>query len=193
MAPGLADDIFKCILLNENCCNLIWISLKFASKGPVIDKPASVQIMALCGTSTKSWSEPMMALCTDAYVGYLASMRSVCNNIISSSNSSHIENLYISFQCCHMSILASQNTGNLTVCSRACLLTTNKHQSFTWQALCVGNPHGWFPTKSLHGGFPHKGPEIEKAFPCHNIIMMLLFLRISNCVLIIHHPGPSQT
>ena len=35
MAAILADDIFKCIFLNENLKILIQISLKFVPKGPV--------------------------------------------------------------------------------------------------------------------------------------------------------------
>ena len=42
----LADDIFKCILLNENVWIRIEISLKFIPKGPINNIPALVQIMA---------------------------------------------------------------------------------------------------------------------------------------------------
>ena len=56
-----AVDIFKCIILYENCCILIQISLKFVWKGPVNDKPALVQIMAWCRTSYKPLFELMMA------------------------------------------------------------------------------------------------------------------------------------
>ena len=55
-----ADDIFKCIFLNEN----VWISiefpLKFVPKGPINNIPALVQIMAWCRPGDKSLSEPMM-------------------------------------------------------------------------------------------------------------------------------------
>ena len=37
-----ADDIFKCIFLNEKCYVLIKISLKFVPKGPIGNKPALV-------------------------------------------------------------------------------------------------------------------------------------------------------
>ena len=43
---SLADIIFKCILLNENCCILIQIPLKFAPEVPINNKPALVQITA---------------------------------------------------------------------------------------------------------------------------------------------------
>ena len=42
MAAILADDIFKCIFLNEKFCILIRISLKFAAKGQIDNKPALV-------------------------------------------------------------------------------------------------------------------------------------------------------
>ena len=35
MAAILADNIFKCIFLNEKFCILIKISLKFIPKGPI--------------------------------------------------------------------------------------------------------------------------------------------------------------
>ena len=41
-----ADDIFKCIFLNEKLCILIRISLKFVSMCPINNIPALVQIMA---------------------------------------------------------------------------------------------------------------------------------------------------
>ena len=41
-----ADDIFKCIFLNENVWILIKISLNFVPKDPINNIPALVQIMA---------------------------------------------------------------------------------------------------------------------------------------------------
>ena len=55
-----ADDIFKCIFLNENLQILNKISLKFVPKGPVNDIPALVQIMAWPHPGDKPLSEPMM-------------------------------------------------------------------------------------------------------------------------------------
>ena len=40
----LADNIFKCIFLNENVWISINISLKFVPKGPINNIPALVQI-----------------------------------------------------------------------------------------------------------------------------------------------------
>ena len=53
-----ADDIFKCIFLNENAWIPIKISLKFVPKGPINDIPALVQIMAWRRPGDKPLSEP---------------------------------------------------------------------------------------------------------------------------------------
>ena len=55
-----ADDIFKCIFLNENVSIAIEISLKFVPKGPINNIPALVQIMAWRRPGEKPLSEPMM-------------------------------------------------------------------------------------------------------------------------------------
>ena len=55
-----ADDIFRCIFLNENVWIPIKISLKFVPKGPVNNIPALVQIMAWRRPGDKPSSEPMM-------------------------------------------------------------------------------------------------------------------------------------
>ena len=53
-----ADNIFKCIFLNENFWILIKISLKFVPKGPINNISALVQLMAWCHPGKKSLSEP---------------------------------------------------------------------------------------------------------------------------------------
>ena len=55
-----ADDILKCIFLNENVWISIKISLKFVPKGPINNIPALVQIMAWRRPGEKPLSEPMM-------------------------------------------------------------------------------------------------------------------------------------
>ena len=55
-----ADDIFKCIFLNENAWIPIKISLKFVLKGPINYIPALVQIMAWRRPGDKPLSETMM-------------------------------------------------------------------------------------------------------------------------------------
>ena len=55
-----ADDIFKCIFLNENVWIPIKISLKFVLKGPINNIQALVQIMAWRRSGDKPLSEPMM-------------------------------------------------------------------------------------------------------------------------------------
>ena len=54
-----ADDILKCIFLNENVWIPIEISLKFVPKGPIDNIPALVKIMAWRRQGDKPLSEPM--------------------------------------------------------------------------------------------------------------------------------------
>ena len=54
------DNIFKCIVLNENVWILIGISLKFVPRGPINNIPALVQIMAWRLPGDKPLSEPLM-------------------------------------------------------------------------------------------------------------------------------------
>ena len=62
MAAIFADDIFKCILLNENVWISIKVSLKFVAKVRINNIPALVQIMAWRRTGDKPLSEPMMVI-----------------------------------------------------------------------------------------------------------------------------------
>ena len=55
-----ANDIFICILLNENVWILIRISLKFVPKCLINNNPALVQIMAWRRPGDKPLSKPMM-------------------------------------------------------------------------------------------------------------------------------------
>ena len=55
-----ADDISKCIFLNENVWFFIKISLKFVLKGQINKVPSLVQIMAWRRPGDKPLSEPMM-------------------------------------------------------------------------------------------------------------------------------------
>ena len=55
-----ADDIFKCIFLNENVWIPIEISLKFAPEGSINNNPALFQIMAWRRPGDKPIMEPMM-------------------------------------------------------------------------------------------------------------------------------------
>ena len=55
-----ADDIFKCIFLNENARISLKISLKFVPKVRINDIPTLVQIMAWRRPGDKPLSEPMM-------------------------------------------------------------------------------------------------------------------------------------
>ena len=55
-----ADDMFKCIFLNENVWIPIEISLKFVPKGSINNNPALFWIMAWRRPGDKPLSEPMM-------------------------------------------------------------------------------------------------------------------------------------
>ena len=55
-----ADDIFKCIFLNEIAWISLKISLKFVPMVRIYNIPALVQIMAWCRPGDKPLSEPMM-------------------------------------------------------------------------------------------------------------------------------------
>ena len=55
-----ADDLFKCIFLNENVIISIKISLKFVPKRSINNIPTLVQIMAWRRSGDKPLSEPMM-------------------------------------------------------------------------------------------------------------------------------------
>ena len=69
MAAILADDIFKCIFLNEKNPQIsIKISLKFVLKGPIYKILALVWIMDWRRPDDKPLSEPMWILFTDAYM-----------------------------------------------------------------------------------------------------------------------------
>ena len=59
-AIHFADDMFKCIFLNENVWIPIEISLTFVPKGSINNNPALFQIMAWRRPGDKPLSEPMM-------------------------------------------------------------------------------------------------------------------------------------
>ena len=67
MATILPDDIFKCILLNENEKIPIPLSLKLVPSSPIDNKPALVQVMAWHRTGDMPLPEPTMTLFADAY------------------------------------------------------------------------------------------------------------------------------
>ena len=68
MAAILADDIFKCIFLNENYILPIQISLKFVPTSPIDNKPVLVQVKAWRLFGAKPLPETMMVQYTDAYM-----------------------------------------------------------------------------------------------------------------------------
>ena len=64
----LADDIFRCIFVNEYFCILLKISLKFVPRGPIDTNPVLVQIMACRRKGVKPLFEPMLRHFRDAYM-----------------------------------------------------------------------------------------------------------------------------
>ena len=68
MAAILADDILKCIFMNENNRIMIQISVKFVRRSPTDNKPALVKVMAWHRTGNKPLPEPMLTQFTDAYM-----------------------------------------------------------------------------------------------------------------------------
>ena len=63
-----ADNLFKCIFLNEIFLILIQTSLKFVPKVQIDNKWALVQVMAWRRTGNKQLSEPMLTQFNDAYM-----------------------------------------------------------------------------------------------------------------------------
>ena len=68
MAAIFADDIFKCIFMNEKFYIFIRISPKFDLKGPNDNKSALVQVMAWRRTDNKPLPEPMLTQFNNAYM-----------------------------------------------------------------------------------------------------------------------------
>ena len=56
-----ADNIFKCIFMNEKSCILDWISLKFIPKGPTDKKSTLVQVMTWHWIGNKPLPEQMLS------------------------------------------------------------------------------------------------------------------------------------
>ena len=74
MAAILAEDIFKCIFMNEKLQILIRISLKFVTKGPIDNKSAVVQVIAWRRTGDKPLHETMLGEFVDAFMCHWGEM-----------------------------------------------------------------------------------------------------------------------
>ena len=57
-----ADNIFKCIFINEKFCITIQISLKFVPEGPIDNKPPLVLVRAWLWTGDKPLPEPVLTV-----------------------------------------------------------------------------------------------------------------------------------
>ena len=76
-----ADDIWRCILVNEYFSILIKISLKFVPEDPIDNEAALVQVMAWHRTDVKPLPEPMLTQFTDAYMRHHATVYStICSD-----------------------------------------------------------------------------------------------------------------
>ena len=67
MAAILADDIIKCIFLNETIRMSNKISRKFVPEGPIDKKSALFQVMAWRRTGNKPLPEQILTQSTDIY------------------------------------------------------------------------------------------------------------------------------
>ena len=67
-ATIFADNMFKCIFMNEKFCISIPISLKCVPEGLFDNKSATVQVMTWRLTGEKPLPEPMLTQFTDAYM-----------------------------------------------------------------------------------------------------------------------------
>ena len=74
MVAILANDIFKCIFLNDNDRILIEIALKFVPRSPINNQPILVQVMAWRRTGDKPLLEQMLTQFTDAHMSHLGEM-----------------------------------------------------------------------------------------------------------------------
>ena len=62
----IANNVFKCIFINEKFCILKQLTLKFAPKAQINNIPELVQVMAWRQSGDKPLSEPMLTRFTDA-------------------------------------------------------------------------------------------------------------------------------
>ena len=81
MAVILADNIFKCIFLNENDRILIQISLKFVPESPINNNPVLVQVISLCNHVTLyGLASPRLLHSLVGHIKTSHSFKSGCSN-----------------------------------------------------------------------------------------------------------------
>ena len=68
LTSDFADDILKCIFMNEKFYILIEISLQLVLKGQISNKAVLVQVIYWRRTDDKPLSEQMLIQFTDAYM-----------------------------------------------------------------------------------------------------------------------------
>ena len=91
---NFADDIFKCIFLNENVWIPIKISMKFVPKGQINNISALVQIMAWRRPGDKPLSEPMIVSLT-THICVIRPQR--VNTVRSRQNARHFVNDFLNY------------------------------------------------------------------------------------------------
>ena len=166
----LADDIFKCIFLNENVWIPIKISLTFVPKGRINNIPAVVQIMAWHRPGDKPLSEPLMvSLRTHICVTrpqwvnkpslvQITSRRLFIDKSLSEKMSDHYGDVI-------MGTITSQITSLMIVYSTVYSDADRRiHRSSASLAFVRGIHRG--PVNS-----PHKWPVARKMFPFDDVIM----------------------
>ena len=170
-----ADDIFKCIFLNENVWIPIKISMKFLPKGPINNIPALVQIMAWRRPGDKPLSEPMMVSLTthicftrppwvNVYISYRSFLNILLQQLFFHSGSIMAANLHYSDVI--MSAVASK-ISSLTIVHSGAVYSgadQRKHQKLRVAYLWEGN-------SPVTDEFPHKGSVTRKMFPFDDVIM----------------------
>ena len=63
-----ADDVLRCVFVNETCYILIKISLKYVPSSSIDNTPGLVQVMAWRRTGDKPLPEPVRTPFTDPYM-----------------------------------------------------------------------------------------------------------------------------
>ena len=156
-----ADDIFKCIFLNENVWIPMKISLKFVPNGTINNIPALVRIMAWRRPGDKPLSEPMMVRLPT----HICATRPQWVNIRNFTWKSY-HNIYPQhYNDVIMDAIMSQIT-NLTIVDSTVYFGADqrKHQSSASLAFVRG----------IHRSSVnclHKGPVTRKMFPLDDVIL----------------------
>ena len=176
MATSLADNIFKCIFLNENYKIPIQISLKFVPRSPIDHKPAFVQVMAWRRTGDKPLPELVMRSSSLMHIcgtrgRWLNCRVSVLIEIILHAPMTQFTQVQLGHKA--EKVMGRSLLINITVTSHECLSNhwqldswynsssgwlLKKLQSTLSQTFCEGNP-------PVTGGFPSQMASVVESVP----------------------------